>query len=239
VTELVDIEFEQTKDESLPGTVKLYHRHLLVGMGYTNWPARIESSGGFLQALWEAVTPRWPEMPLKVKMTACDDAGTGPGNDILVFPDAVRYLAVQESDLPALVEDHLVGNRVSDRIPHKPLTGQYIFVCVHGNRDARCGVCGPPLAEQFISALKARGLANGVAVRRTSHVGGHRFAGNVLIYPGGDWYGNVTSDDVSRIINQHIVRGEIVADLWRGRMGLSPDEQIRQAAIGHSGEVAT
>jgi (2Fe-2S) ferredoxin len=53
-------------------------------------------------------------MPLTVKLTACDDAGTGPGYDILVFPDRVRYMGVQEEDFGALVEDHLIGNRVSE-----------------------------------------------------------------------------------------------------------------------------
>ncbi len=186
MTELADGGVDRPKTEPLPGTVKLYQRHLFVCTGHTDWPARIELDGGFLQTLWEAITPRVPEMPLKVKLTACDDAGTGPGYDILVFPDGVRYLGVQEPDLPALVEDHLVGNRVSDRIPHERLAGQHIFVCVHRNRDPRCGTCGPPLAELFIAELERRGLAEEVTVRRTSHVGGHRFAGNVLIYPGGD-----------------------------------------------------
>jgi len=185
-----------------------------------------------MQALWEAVTPRLPDMSLSVKMTACDQASTGPGYDILVFPDQVCYTNVQERDVGALVEDHLVGNRVSDRLPHRPLTGQYLFVCVHGARDARCGMCGPPLVEGFVSALEASGYADQVAVRQSSHVGGHKYAGNVLIYPGGDWYGYVTPADVSRIVDEHIVRGEVVWDLWRGRMGLSPDEQIHLKGTG-------
>jgi hypothetical protein len=110
---------------------------------------------------------------------------------------------------------------------------QHNFVCVHGNRDARCGACGPPLVERFTAELEALGLADKVTVRRNSHLGGHRFAGNVLIYPGGDWYGYVTPDDVPRIIDQHIVGDHIVTDLWRGRMGLSPGEQIEQAELWH------
>ena len=84
-------------------------------------------------------------MSLRVKLTACDETSRGPGHDLLVFPDQVRYLGVQASDIPALVEDCLVGGRASDRIPHEPLKRQYIFVCVHGERDVRCGECGPPL----------------------------------------------------------------------------------------------
>jgi (2Fe-2S) ferredoxin len=62
-----------------------------------------------------------------------------------------------------------------------------------------------------------------VTVRRTSHVGGHAFAGNVLIYPSGDWYGFVTPADVSRLVEDHLAGGKVVTDLWRGRMGLAPD----------------
>jgi hypothetical protein len=177
--------------------------------------------------LWEAICSRAPDMPLTVKLTGCDEIGTRPGHDILVFPDQVRYMGVHERDFPALVEDHLVGNRVSDRIQYQPLKDQYIFVCVHGERDERCGVCGPPLVEGFVAALAARGRADQVAVRRSSHVGGHKYAGNVLVYPGGDWYGHVTPADVPRIVDQHIVGDEVVWDLWRGRMGLSQDEQVQ------------
>jgi (2Fe-2S) ferredoxin len=227
MTELADVGFDRPKTEPLPGTVSLYHRHLLICTGRTDWPAHIDTDGGFAQALSEAIAARAAEIALKVKVTACDDPGAGPGYDILVFPDTIRYLDVQEADLPALIEDHLVGNGVSNRILHERLTGQYIFVCTHGNRDARCGVCGPPLIERFVAELAARGLAGRVTVRQTSHVGGHQYAGNVLIYPSGDWYGYVTPADVSRVVEQHIVKGEVVADLWRGRMGLSREEQAR------------
>jgi (2Fe-2S) ferredoxin len=56
-------------------------------------------------------------------------------------------------------------------------------------------------------------------------VGGHKYAGNVLIYPRGDWYGYVSPVDVPRLIKQHLKLDKIVADLWRGRMGLTPEQQ--------------
>ena len=66
---------------------------------------------------------------------------------------------------------------------------------------------------------------------RTSHVGGHRFAGNVLIYPGGDWYGYVTPEDVPRLIERHLLGGTVVTELWRGRMGLLPEAQVEQVKM--------
>ncbi|MFZ0548084.1 MAG: sucrase/ferredoxin-like family protein [Candidatus Promineifilaceae bacterium] len=215
---------------ALPGTVKFYERHLFVCTGHTDWPGRIELDGGFLQALAEMIALNAADMPLKVKMNACDDPGLSMGYDVLVFPDQVRYVGLGTADLEILVQDHLVGNQISDRLQHQPLTGQHVFVCVHGMRDERCGQCGPPIARRFQMELSKRGLTNKVAVRRTSHVGGHAFAGNVLIYPGGNWYGYVTPEDVPRLIDEHLFQGEIVADLWRGRMALQPELQITAAA---------
>ena len=206
---------------SLPGTVKFYERHLFVCTGHTEWPERIELGGGFLQALAEMMGLYAAEMPLKVKMTACDDPGlTDNGYDILVFPDMVRYVGVETADLETLVRDHLVGNKLSERLRHEPLAGQHVFVCVHGRRDERCGQCGPPLVRRLTAELWERGLADRVTVRRTSHVGGHAFAGNVLVYPGGDWYGYVTPEDIPRLVEDHLIDGVIVRDLWRGRMGM-------------------
>jgi hypothetical protein len=128
-----------------------------------------------------------------------------------------------------LVTDHLVGNVVSDRLRHEPLTGQHVFVCVHGRRDERCGQCGPPLVDRLQAELSRRELTDEVTIHRTSHVGGHIFAGNVLIYPSGDWYGFVTPDDVPGLVENHLVRGNIVTDLWRGRLGMAPVAQIAAA----------
>ncbi len=62
----------------------------------------------------------------------------------------------------------------------------------------------------------------------TSHVGGHKYAGNVIMYPSGDWYGNVQSaQDVARVI-AHQQGGELPANLWRGATGLSKEEQVQR-----------
>lgn len=75
------------------------------------------------------------------------------------------------------------------------LTGSHVFVCAHGSRDMRCGVCGPALIEKFNDEIEVRGLKDQVSVTACSHVGGHKYAGNLIIYsPGpdgkimGHWY---------------------------------------------------
>jgi hypothetical protein len=200
--------------------VKPYHRHLFVCTADDDWAARIELGGGFLQTVAQLLTARSPEMSRIVKMTACAGLRAGFGHDILLFPDQIRYLNVQESDLLVLVESHLIQEQILAHLPHEPLTGQHIFVCTHGRRDVRCGECGLPLVAAFQAALAERNLSETVTVWQTSHVGGHKFAGNILIYPGGDWYGYVTPADVPRLIEQHLLAGEVITELWRGRMSL-------------------
>lgn len=211
--------------EPLPGTVKLYHRHLLVATGSADWPEKIETGGGFLQMLTKAISQRGADMSTLVKVTACDEPSPGPGYDILVFPDNVRYQRVQESDISVLVEEQLVNQRVAAALLHQAMTQQYVVVCTHGRRDIRCGECGPPLVEALETTIAAQQLADKMVVRGSSHVGGHMFAGNVLVYPTGDWYGYVTPADVPRLV-EHVAQNQIVKDLWRGRMGLTQQAQV-------------
>ncbi len=74
------------------------------------------------------------------------------------------------------------------------------FVCGHGARDARCGECGVPVAHRLVDAVRRLpggradgGGAGGGAVRvwLSAHLGGHKYAANVIAFPGGDWYGGV------------------------------------------------
>ncbi len=228
--EFEGVSFERPKNAPLPGSVSFYQRHLLVCTGQSEWPGQIATGGGFLQALAEATAERASDLALKVKLNACDEPSSGTGCDLMIFPDGIRYTAMGEADIPLFVEEHLVGNRPAAQLPRRPLEGQHILVCVHMNRDPRCGVCGPALADLFVEQLAQRGLAEQVAVHRTSHLGGHEYAANAVLYPGGDWYGYLTPADVPRLIEQHIGLGQIVQDRWRGRIGLTREEQLQVAA---------
>ncbi len=212
-------------DESLTATVKFYERHLIVCTGNENWSAKIEAGGGFVQSLAEQLAAESMNFARPVKLTACDAPSDSAGNDVLIFPDMLRYISLTVEDIPALITDHLLGGKAANQLSHKPLTGQHIFVCTHGERDARCGECGPPLFKRFQKGVASLGLEERVHLYRSSHVGGHRFAGNILVYPPGDWYGYVTPPDVAHILAAYNDSGDLPMGLWRGRMGLTPEEQ--------------
>ncbi len=212
--------------EPLPGTVKPYRRHLIVCTGHADWPAHLEAASDLAGELARAMAAQGEALSYPVKVTACDAAGTGPGCDILVFPDNLRYYGVTTADLPALIATQVLAGRPAAGIRHEPLDGIHIFVCTHDARDRRCGVCGPPVYASFAAEIAARGLEGRVHLYRSSHVGGHRYAANVLIYPTGDWYGYVTPAAVPLLIERALLGGDIVPELWRGRMGMSPETQV-------------
>ncbi len=51
-----------------------------------------------------------------------------------------------------------------------------------------------------------------------SHIGGDRFAGNVLVLPDGLYYGRVSPDTASALVQSHL-SGHLTLDLLRGRSG--------------------
>jgi len=133
-----------------------------------------------------------------------------------------------------------------------------VLICGHGGRDMRCGILGPLLEAEFESALKMKdvGVLKGsvqvesgkdetpkiegtseelnttARISLISHIGGHKFAGNVIIYIPpmlktvsgephalagcGIWYGRVEPKHVEGIVQETILHGKVIADMFRG-----------------------
>ncbi|KAL3901696.1 MAG: hypothetical protein SGCHY_000424 [Lobulomycetales sp.] len=94
-----------------------------------------------------------------------------------------------------------------------------VLICAHKKRDKRCSATAELLMKEFSKEFVQRGIESQIAVYGTSHVGGHKFAGNVILFPSGDWYGRVRTCHVSFLVQEALLAGSIVKDLWRGRMG--------------------
>ncbi|KAL5508216.1 hypothetical protein ACEPAH_5835 [Sanghuangporus vaninii] len=61
-------------------------------------------------------------------------------------------------------------------------------------------------------------------ILKNSHIGGHKFAGNVIIYfPQGSsvWYGRVTPHEVHAIVHHTILGGKVLPQLLRGGLGIA------------------
>jgi hypothetical protein len=100
-----------------------------------------------------------------------------------------------------------------------PATAPLYLVCTHGRRDVCCARFGAPLARALASAHPAQ-------VWETTHVGGHRYAANLVILPHGLYYGPVSKVSATAAIAAY-QRGEIFPDRYRGRAGQG---RVQQAA---------
>ncbi|KAF9235470.1 Sucrase/ferredoxin-like-domain-containing protein [Melanogaster broomeanus] len=74
-----------------------------------------------------------------------------------------------------------------------------------------------------------------IKLAEVAHVGGHKYAANVLVYPHGEWLGEVEPENVPEILDgilerpvrpMHAEEMPICPSHWRGRMGLGKEEQI-------------
>ena len=115
-----------------------------------------------------------------------------------------------DADLLRLPWDGTVGT---------PSTVPTYLVCTHGAHDVCCALRGRPLAR----ALPAGGPAD---VWETSHLGGDRFAANVVVLPWGFVYGQVPEDG-GGLVEAHAA-GQVVLPWLRGRAGLAPAAQAAQ-----------
>ncbi|KAL6066671.1 Altered inheritance of mitochondria protein 32 [Balamuthia mandrillaris] len=229
---------------SLLATVGLYERHVLICTGQSPdyWPAKISSdTSSFANKLGALVKARKDQIQKKTIVTNCDEApisseASSPSEatvDLLVFPERIRYVGVTERDLESIVEDHFVGNKVCERVKHISFEPQHMFlVCCHANRDTRCGREGPLVVDSLQKTLADKGITeNQVVVRKSSHLGGHKYAAVVVLYPQGDWYGYVSEENAPKLVELLDVEGnaEVAPELWRGRMGLDKKQQKQEA----------
>ena len=84
------------------------------------------------------------------------------------------------------------------------------LVCTHGTRDKCCAKFGIPIYKTI------RTLAEESSVWQCSHVGGDRFAANVVCFPDGIFYGHVTEENAKLIVKEYYDR-RIVLTNFRGR----------------------
>lgn len=221
---MTDLDFDTSG--SLPGTVKYYHQHLIVCSGHSGWSMHFEEGDPFSIALTAAVKTAQP--PRRTKISACSATSQSGGTDLLWFPEGQRILGLRESDLPAVIR--LLRGEGDAGLRLEPVEEAVFLICCNFNRDQRCGTRGPQVYGALLAYLAAQNLAGQAQVYHSSHLGGHRFAGVLLCYPSGNWYGRVTPQEVPALVqaelNPDLQAGSPVKHLWRGRMGMTVPDQI-------------
>jgi hypothetical protein len=98
-----------------------------------------------------------------------------------------------------------------------------VLVCAHGRHDACCAERGRPLAAWMGRVEPSR-------VWECSHLGGDRFAGNVLVLPEGLGFGRVDVAAAGGLLAA-LDRGELDLDLLRGRCTLPMAAQYAEVQL--------
>ncbi|KAI0746728.1 Sucrase/ferredoxin-like-domain-containing protein [Daedaleopsis nitida] len=209
------------------------------------YPARSKSP------LWRALTLKarawggivnfsWaPEQPVHAAYTGIGEEGrtrgrgnpTGEGQEAYVasvFSTAhgarLHVPEVSLANLDAInAELHALSSSSTELVRQVDDKRLFLYVCTHGSRDCRCGEAGGDVARALRAQIAKRGLADEVFVGDVAHVGGHKYAANVLVYPYGDW---CVPTQLSRVRSSANPLPPLCPPFWRGRMGLDKDEQL-------------
>lgn len=91
-----------------------------------------------------------------------------------------------------------------------PVAGPQFLVCTHARRDLCCARFGLPLARDLARERPGQ-------VWETTHVGGHRYAANLVILPDALYYGPVDTPSATAAITAYL-RGQVSPDRYRGRV---------------------
>lgn len=104
-----------------------------------------------------------------------------------------------------------------------PLRDPLLLVCTNGKRDACCALRGRAL----VTALAAD---HAERTWECTHLGGHRFAGNLVCLPDGIVYGRVSAAEGPRLADLYLA-GRLDPDMLRGRSAWPAPAQVAEAAL--------
>lgn len=130
---------------------------------------------------------------------------------------------VELTDLRELADLDLAAVAAGAGGVGRPVTGAVFGVCTHGSKDLCCATLGRPVARALDEAAPGR-------VWETTHLGGDRFAGNVLVLPGGFLYGHVTPTSAARLAAA-ADDDRVLPELLRGRTSVGMRAQVAEIAV--------
>ena len=139
-------------------------------------------------------------------------------------PGAERLLGLEVEHQDDLRDVDLAGALAGGEAPFSPVADPVLVVCTHGKRDRCCARYGGPLYD----ALRA--AAPPGEVWQSTHVGGDRFAGNVVALPQGTFHGRVDPGDVPALLRA-LAKRRVDLDRYRGRSAYPFAVQAAERAL--------
>ncbi len=144
-------------------------------------------------------------------------------------PRMTRFQLKDYSDILSMDLEAAFTELVSQ--PDEGEVTPLILVCTNGKRDVCCARYGLPLFNEMKKYDRAD-------VWQSSHMGGHRFAANVISLPYGIYYGRIPVSGARSFI-EHCQSGEIDLPYYRGRTCYTAEQQAAEYLLRqHNGNFA-
>ena len=128
-------------------------------------------------------------------------------------PELVAFTAASRPDEIAVTRTEFEAYedlRGLDLLSGAAVEHPLFLVCTHGKHDPCCARFGRPLYEALRDELALDW------VWQVSHIGGDRFAGNLVCLPEGLYYGRVDREMAGPVLDEHLTR-RILIPSYRGR----------------------
>jgi hypothetical protein len=160
------------------------------------------------------------------------------GTTVLILPAFTFVDNVTGADIPDLIKDFVDApsdkgvpaeppkpalSNPDNRLQSRSCVHDYvILLCSHKRRDARCGISAPLIKKELERHLRPLGLyrdgdderPGGVGIYFVSHVGGHKFSANVLVYrkQAGQliWLARIRPEHCEGVVKYTVLQGKVV-----------------------------
>ncbi|KAL1902374.1 hypothetical protein Sste5346_001353 [Sporothrix stenoceras] len=214
--------FKIDHDDRLYGFVKGWSTHLIVATGKSDWVRDVaDEKGSVMEAVNGASSPSNGRMMLSASNipTPNHSSNYADPTRVVLLPAFVVVDNVTPALVPSVLE-HLVNKSPTNTTPistspslppslptpltyHQSPHSVLVLLCSQKTRDARCGQSAPLIRKELERHLRPLGLfrdldderPGGVGIYFISHVGGHKYSANMMIYRRPDAFG---IDDLKR-----------------------------------------
>jgi hypothetical protein len=196
------------------------------------WGRDALTASGLDPAIGAALAARAADLPVRVQSirrpsnaTVASRAGSDGRTVVLAHSGPHPWVEVLEAADDATLAD-LDPAVCTEPVPpglgarhEEPL----LLVCTHAKRDRCCATLGRPIADTLAALHPA-------ATWEVSHIGGHRFAGNLVVLPDGLVYGGLDVARAVAVVDLAAAR-RLDLDHLRGRAALPRPAQAAEILV--------
>lgn len=160
---------------------------------------------------------------LRVLLIRRARTATGPGGTVMVGGCRPGDRWLERVDPAALGDLDLTAVAFGSGGIGEPVDRPALLVCTNGRRDACCAVHGRPVAAELADHYPEE-------TWECTHLGGHRFAGNLLVLPHGLLFGRLDARGALPVVAEAL-GGRVPVEELRGRTGLDAFAQVAEVEV--------